>query len=315
MLNGTNGIVVSISPSSVLENDDPSSWLYLLDSADAQTEEDQLDALLDDDMFATTMGQRMLAVSGHDVDDGLLSLQQLLLGRPSTSTLREFRAQHPRRFALYRRRGETYMLPQLRHWDLTPSGSSSEHSTYHVLPGGYVSAVGYADAGENELVGNETDRRAAEEDIEIDEDDESQDDVDSDDSEDLILQGDDDYMDWLGVQLLNRKFGAPLWVIDAVHESPEEDDDDTQYTLWEASAFVSKDLLVYTDTQMMMMMMATTTTTIPCIHILQFGTMMTRTTVNLKPPHLEHTWDRPPMSVHERPSRCVLHSFIAPVSQ
>ena len=42
MLNGTNGIVVSISPSSVLENDDPSSWLYLLDSADAQTEEDQL---------------------------------------------------------------------------------------------------------------------------------------------------------------------------------------------------------------------------------------------------------------------------------
>ena len=301
----------------MLENDDRSSWLYLLDSADAQTEEDQLDALLDDDMFATTMGQRMLSVSGHDVDDGLLSLQQLLLGRPSTSALREFRAQHPRRFTLYRRRGETYMLPQLRHWDLSPSGSSSEHSTYHVLPGGYVSAVGYADAGENEQGKDEADGRAAEEDIEIDEDDDSQDDADSDDSEDLILQGDDDYMDWLGVQLLNRKLGAPLWVIDAVHESPEEDDDDTQYTLWEASAFVSKDLLVYTDTQMMMMMMmmATTTTTIPCIHILQFGTILTRTTVNLKPPHLEHTWDRPPMSVHERPSRCVLRSSISSVTQ
>ena len=99
-----------------------------------------------------------------------------------------------------------------------------------------MSAVGYADAGENEQGGNETDRRAAEEDIEIDEDDESQDDVDSDDSEDLILQGDDDYMDWLGEQLLNRKSGAPMWVIDAVHESP---DDETAYTLWEASAFVS----------------------------------------------------------------------------
>ena len=54
--------------------------------------------------------------------------------------------------------------------------------------------------------------------------------------EDLILQDDDDYMDWLGKQLLNRKSGAPMWVIDAVHESP---DDETAYTLWEASAFVS----------------------------------------------------------------------------
>ena len=43
-------------------------------------------------------------------------------------------------------------------------------------------------------------------------------------------------MDWLGEQLLNRKSGAPMWVIDAVHESP---DDETAYTLWEASAFVS----------------------------------------------------------------------------
>ena len=47
---------------------------------------------------------------------------------------------------------------------------------------------------------------------------------------------DSDYMDWLGEQLLNRKSGAPMWVIDAVHESP---DDETAYTLWEASAFVS----------------------------------------------------------------------------
>ena len=189
----TDSSMLSVAPSSILESDDPSSLLYLLDTA----QEDQLDALLEDDVFATAMGQRMLAVSGHEVDDSLLSLGQLLLSRPSSSSLQAFRAQHPRRFTPYRQRGETYLLPQLRDWDL-----SEEHTTYHVLPGGYITAVGYAE----------------------------------EDEEDLILQDDDDYMDWLGKQLLNRKSGAPMWVIDAVHESP---DDETAYTLWEASAFVS----------------------------------------------------------------------------
>ena len=177
----TDSSMLSVAPSSISESDDPSSLLYLLDTA----QEDQLDALLEDDVFATAMGQRMLAVSGHEVDDSLLSLGQLLLSRPSSSSLQAFRAQHPRRFTPYRQRGETYLLPQLRDWDL-----SEEHTTYHVLPGGYITAVGYAE----------------------------------------------DYMDWLGKQLLNRKSGAPMWVIDAVHESP---DDETAYTLWEASAFVS----------------------------------------------------------------------------
>ena len=189
----TDSSMLSVAPSSILESDDPSSLLYLLDTA----QEDQLDALLEDDVFATAMGQRMLAVSGHEVDDSLLSLGQLLLSRPSSSSLQAFRAQHPRRFTPYRQRGETYLLPQLRDWDL-----SEEHTTYHVLPGGYITAVGYAE----------------------------------EDEDDLILQDDDDYMDWLGKQLLNRKSGAPMWVIDAVHESP---DDETAYTLWEASAFVS----------------------------------------------------------------------------
>ena len=71
---------------------------------------------------------------------------------------------------------------------------------------------------------------------EEDEEDEKEEYEEEEDEEDLILQDDDDYMDWLGEQLLNRKSGAPMWVIDAVHESP---DDETAYTLWEASAFVS----------------------------------------------------------------------------
>ena len=73
----TDSSMLSVAPSSILESDDPSSLLYLLDTA----QEDQLDALLEDDVFATAMGQRMLAVSGHEVDDSLLSLGQLLLSR------------------------------------------------------------------------------------------------------------------------------------------------------------------------------------------------------------------------------------------
>ena len=214
----TDSSMLSVAPSSILESDDPSSLLYLLDTA----QEDQLDALLEDDVFATAMGQRMLAVSGQEVDDSLLSLGQLLLSRPSPSSLQAFRAQHPRRFTPYRQRGETYLLPQLRDWDL-----SEEHTTYHVLPGGYITAVGYAEEDEDNDKEEEEDKE---------EEDEEEEDEEEEDEEDLILQDDDDYMDWLGEQLLNRKSGAPMWVIDAVHESP---DDETAYTLWEASAFVS----------------------------------------------------------------------------
>ena len=209
----TDSSMLSVAPSSISESDDPSSLLYLLDTA----QEDQLDALLEDDVFATAMGQRMLAVSGQEVDDSLLSLGQLLLSRPSSSSLQAFRAQHPRRFTPYRQRGETYLLPQLRDWDL-----SEEHTTYHVLPGGYITAVGYAEEDEDNDKEEEEDKE--------------EEDEEEEDEEDLILQDDDDYMDWLGEQLLNRKSGAPMWVIDAVHESP---DDETAYTLWEASAFVS----------------------------------------------------------------------------
>ena len=221
----TDSSMLSVAPSSISESDDPRSLLYLLDTA----QEDQLDALLEDDVFATAMGQRMLAVSGQEVDDSLLSLGQLLLSRPSSSSLQAFRAQHPRRFTPYRQRGETYLLPQLRDWDL-----SEEHTTYHVLPGGYITAVGYAE--EDEDNDKEEEEEDEEDEKEEDEEDEKEEYEEEEDEEDLILQDDDDYMDWLGEQLLNRKSGAPMWVIDAVHESP---DDETAYTLWEASAFVS----------------------------------------------------------------------------
>ena len=99
----TDSSMLSVAPSSISESDDPSSLLYLLDTA----QEDQLDALLEDDVFATAMGQRMLAVARQVVDDSMLSRGQLLLSRPASSSLQAFRAQHPRRFTPYRQRGET----------------------------------------------------------------------------------------------------------------------------------------------------------------------------------------------------------------
>lgn len=223
----------TVLPSSVLEQEDRSSLLYLLDDAGAHDAEDEFDALMEDDMLATVFGQRILAMAGHDVDDSVLSLGQLLLGGPSRSTLQEFRARHPGRLALYRQKGETYVLPQLRNWDLMPSDSdSSSRTKYHVLPGGYVSAVTYAETDDDD--GEVEDEEDAEEE-DVDNDEEPED----DDRVGLILHGDDDYMDWLGEQLLNRKSGMPVWIIDAVRESPDEHEN--AYTLIEASALTSKD--------------------------------------------------------------------------
>ncbi|WFD21864.1 hypothetical protein MEQU1_000520 [Malassezia equina] len=189
------------------------------------TDDVELDQLLEDDMFASAMGQRILAVSGHEVDDGLLHLRQLLIGGSDFSTLREFREQNPRRFSLYRHQGHTYVLPRLRDWELGPDSSFSS-STYHILPGGYVTVA------EDHLVDDleDDEDEAEEEDIVMDIDDGEEDDEFLDDS---LLLDDDDYMDWLGEQLLKRKRGAPLWVIDDVHERAAANDLD--YSLIEAN--------------------------------------------------------------------------------
>jgi len=178
-------------------------------------------------MFASTMGQRILAVSGHEVDDGLLHLRQLLIGGSDDSTLRDFREQNPQRFSLYRHQGHTYVLPQLRDWEIGPDSSVSS-TTYHILPGGYVTVA------EEHLVGDlENGEEETEEgDVVMHIEGEDEDEDDFDDSPPLE---DDDYMDWLGVQLLKRKRGAPLWVIDDVHERSAGNDLD--YSLVEASEF------------------------------------------------------------------------------
>lgn len=203
--------------------------MYLLNSASDDTDDYELDQLLEDDMFASAMGQRILAVSGHEVDDGLLHLQQLLIGGSDLSTLREFREQNPQRFSLYRHQGHTYVLPRLRDWELGPDPSLSS-STYHILPGGYVTVA------EDHLVDDlEDDEDEAEaEDIVMEMEDGEEEEEFLDDS---LLLDDDDYMDWLGEQLLKRKRGAPLWVIDDVHERSATNDLD--YSLIEASKFLS----------------------------------------------------------------------------
>ena len=200
--------------------------MYLLNSAGDETEEDELDQLLEDEMFASAMGQRILAISGHEVDDGLLHLQQLLIGGSDDSLLRDFRQQYPQRFSLYRHRGRTYILPRLRDWEIGPDSSLSS-TTYHILPGGYVTVAEDHLVDDVEDGEEDTDEGAVLMEIEEDEDEDNFDDSPSLD--------DDDYMDWLGVQLLNRKRGAPLWVIDDVHERSAGSDLD--YSLIEASEY------------------------------------------------------------------------------
>lgn len=218
--------VASIEPSDIFEREDPSSFLYMLNSAIDETEEVELDQLLEDDMFASAMGQRILAVSGHEVDDGLLHLRQLLLGGSDNSSLRDFREQYPQRFSLYRRHGYTYVLPRLRDWEIGPESSHSA-TTYHILPGGYVTvAEDHQEDGEED----------GEDHVVMDIEDDEEDAEDEDDVSASPLLDDDDYMDWLGVQLLKRKRGASLWVIDDVHE--RSSDNDITYSLVEASEFL-----------------------------------------------------------------------------
>ncbi|KOS14364.1 hypothetical protein Malapachy_3811 [Malassezia pachydermatis] len=220
-----DSVPVSLLEPSIFEREDPSSLLYKLNDEEID-DEDEFDHLLEDEAFATAMGQRILALTGYEVDDSMLSLRQLMLGGASQAMLQEFRARHPRRFDVYRGENQVYMLPRLRDWHLMPSERSS-HTTYHVLPGGYLSAIEIPedeDDGENDhgLI-----REDEIKDIDMDSD------VDLDLEDDLLLHDeDDDYMDWLGVQLLKRKAGAPMWVIDSVQERPQ--DSGIMYTLWES---------------------------------------------------------------------------------
>lgn len=193
-------------PSDVLEHDDPVSLMYLLDVENDDVD-DVFDNLVDDDMFATTMGQRLLAMQGHDVEDSTLSLREFLLGRPTPSLMREFTEQHPRRFTMYSRSGMPLPLPQLRDWEL--DAPSHMRSVYHVLPGGYVQVV---------ASGND----------EEDDDEDEEDDA-------LELADDEDYMDWLGQQLLKRRRGEPSWVIADVEDG---DTSDLAYTLLEAGTYM-----------------------------------------------------------------------------
>lgn len=217
--------------------------MYLSD-CEGTSDAADLDDMLNDEIFATVMGQRMLAVSGYDVDDSLLSLRQMMLDGMSDSAADEFLARHSRRFDVYRRKGRSYMMPRVRDWHLLAAESDT---AYNMLPGGYIAAVQATRSCDADDDGNLLVDITTENDMnELSSDDMEDLDVDNDDNAwDELHDEDEDYMDYIGSQLLMRRAKAPLWVIDVVQEQP--DSDHLVYSLTEACA---SDLLTTADDDM-----------------------------------------------------------------
>ena len=198
----------NVQPSRISERESLSSLLYMLDdppTKDASIIAD-IDRLMDHDLFADAMGRRLLAVLGHDIEDERLLAAQYLLDHIDAADSEEpFDDERPT--WLPGRAPGSALGTWLRDLAL---GYDPSPASYRVLPGGYVSSIAYHE-------------------------DDADGDVEEDD-EDELLGEDEDYLDWLGLQLLHCHSGMPPYIIDGVHESG--DDTASVYTL-EASTFVS----------------------------------------------------------------------------
>ena len=233
-----------VGPSSVSEWHDNSSLLYLFDSPpEEESDERQLEALLENELLADAMGRRLLAMSGYEIDEDLLAAEQYLLARSAYLSPREadelyalpdlagpssLASVAPRRseFLLGGPRSQSYrspyasgsrssgrlMRPQPRRRSASYAQYASAPDEYRVLPGGYVSIVT---------------RTPLDEDME-----EAEEEEDEDEEEDETELGDDeDYMDYLGSQLLSRTKGDPCWIIDSRGAGDDDNEDDVEETL------------------------------------------------------------------------------------
>lgn len=197
-----------VEPSGVSEREGLSSLLYMLDhppTKDASIIAD-IDRMMEHDLFTDAMGRRLLAVRGHDVEDERLLAAQYLLDHTGSDDADEyFEIERPS--WLPGRASNSALGVWLRELAL---GTDEPRPSYRVLPGGYVSSISYQ---EDEPVATDVDEDEADE-----------------------LGDDEDYLDWLGLQLLHCHSGTHPYIIDGVHESG--DDTTSVYTL-EASTFVS----------------------------------------------------------------------------
>ncbi|WFD29314.1 hypothetical protein MSPP1_000323 [Malassezia sp. CBS 17886] len=227
----------SLAPSAVAERDDLGSLLYLFDDENEEFDDEEnleLDEYLENELLVNAMGQRLLAVSGHDIDDSVLSMAQFFLGSPSSSRALSdaygdaygaYGPSHDLLDDLYvnARYGDSVMRfpppPRLRDLDVRERATTASGARrFRVLPGGYLTPDPATAAGQTRL------QQAV-----------AADDDGSGDEDSYVLAGDEAFLQRLGAQLLYSKSGAPCWVIESVRGSGDHDVDTDKYIIAEAS--------------------------------------------------------------------------------
>lgn len=202
-------MVSLVEPSGISERESLSSLLYMMDhppTKDAEIIAD-IDRLMEYDLFTDAMGRRLLAVRGDDVEEDRLVAAQYLLDHSGHEDVLDLDTR-PRVTRRTRRAPDSALGAWLRDLAL---GHEEVDSGVRLLPGGYVTAHTY-------------------------EEDEPSDVADVEDDEELLGE-DEEYLDWLGMQLLHCHSGVHPYIIDGVHENG--DGSVLAYTL-ESSTFVSR---------------------------------------------------------------------------
>ncbi|WFD42639.1 hypothetical protein MPSI1_001285 [Malassezia psittaci] len=212
--------VTLLGPSDVSEAESLSSLLYMLDHPPTQDASilAEIDRMMDYEIFTDAMGRRLLAILGHDVEETRLRAAQYLLDHTSDRDTED-----------YVKLTRSSRLPGRAHTSLgswlqeLALGVEEPNATYTLLPGGYMSTVTYPGQRGGDTIEH---------------------DIDSDEGSDTF--DDEEYLDWLGSQIIQCHSGLTPYIIDGVQESG--DNNTTLYTL-ESSTFVSpiKDELTLDD--------------------------------------------------------------------
>ncbi|WFC98550.1 hypothetical protein MYAM1_001278 [Malassezia yamatoensis] len=199
-----------LGPSDITETESLSSLLYMLDHPPTQDASiiAEIDRMMDYEVFTDAMGRRLLAILGHDVEETRLQLAQYLLDHTSDHNTDD--SMVFTRSTRFPGRAHTSLGSWLQELAL---GVEEPNATYTLLPGGYISAATYSNQRGEDPV---------------------DDDIDSDKESDTL--DDEEYLDWLGSQLLQCHSGLTPYIIDGVQES--SDNFTPLYTL-EISTFVS----------------------------------------------------------------------------
>lgn len=216
---GESDNAVSDTRPSVSERHDASALLYLYDSPhglDELVTGERLESLLEQEMLADAVGSRMLAVSGREIDDDALMAAQTLLAQPTFDAFIEQRERLPlpalaRNFFrsklgpfATRSAMRSFFVPgpDREQHDLSSLFTPARRLPSHLRPlrGGYFRTL----AGEHAR-GNDALAFVPEA---------------ADDDDDFGT--DEDYLDYVGSQLLARVRGHPCWIIERRSATDED---------------------------------------------------------------------------------------------